>query len=172
MLQNDRYDDLNRMYRLLRQTGPAGLDEAKQGLIAHVRDTGRELVSDPERQKDPVAFVNRLLEEKDKYDRIVAKAFGGDKQFQNALNLAFEAFMNSNGRCPEFLSLFVDDKLRKGVKARRSRPPPRTCFRSRRLRPGSCAHSLRPSLVPGGARLAQFLAVLPRAPALSPPPGA
>lgn len=51
MLQQDRFDDLHRMYRLFKQTGPKGLEEAKQGLINHVRDTGKELVSDPERQK-------------------------------------------------------------------------------------------------------------------------
>ena len=36
---------------------------------AHLRETGRQLVQDPERIKDPVDFVERLLAEKDKYDR-------------------------------------------------------------------------------------------------------
>jgi cullin 3 len=36
---------------------------------AHLRATGKALVEDPERTKDPVDFVQRLLAEKDKYDR-------------------------------------------------------------------------------------------------------
>lgn len=41
---------------------------------------------DPERTKDPVEFVSRLLEERDKYERIVTSSFGDDKTFRNALN--------------------------------------------------------------------------------------
>lgn len=71
---------------------------------------------DPERTKDPVEFVQRLLAEKDKYAAIIAQSFGRDKAFQNALNQAFEHFINLNQRSPEFISLFMDDKLRKGLK--------------------------------------------------------
>ena len=35
----------------------------------HLKGTGRALITDPERTKDPVDFVLRLLHEKDKYDR-------------------------------------------------------------------------------------------------------
>ncbi len=73
---------------------------------------------DPETTKDPVEFVQRLLNEKDKYDAVIARSFGMDKSFQNSLNQAFEHFLNLNQRSPEFISLFMDDKLRKGLKAR------------------------------------------------------
>ena len=63
-------------------------------------------------------FVQRLLNEKDKYDAVIARSFGMDKSFQNSLNQAFEHFLNLNQRSPEFISLFMDDKLRKGLKAR------------------------------------------------------
>ena len=33
----------------------------------------------------------------------------------------FEHFLNLNGKSPEFLSLFIDDKLKKGVKGVGSR---------------------------------------------------
>ena len=65
-------------------------------------------------------FVQRLLNEKDKYDAVIARSFGMDKSFQNSLNQAFEHFLNLNQRSPEFISLFMDDKLRKGLKARLS----------------------------------------------------
>lgn len=61
-------------------------------------------------------FVQRLLDEKDKYDKIVSLAFVKDKSFQNALNSSFEYFINLKPRSPEYISLFVDDKLRKGLK--------------------------------------------------------
>lgn len=61
-------------------------------------------------------FVQCLLDEKDKYDKIISEAFSNDKTFQNALNSSSEYFINLNARSPEFISLFVNDKLRKGLK--------------------------------------------------------
>lgn len=46
-----------------------GLDLMRTVLGEHLKETGRALISDPERTKDPVDFVHRLLHEKDKYDR-------------------------------------------------------------------------------------------------------
>uniref|UniRef100_A0AB38Z7I0 Cullin family n=1 Tax=Paeonia suffruticosa TaxID=45171 RepID=A0AB38Z7I0_PAESU len=115
MLLDDKYEDLGRMYNLFRRV-PNGLSTIRDVMTSHIRDTGKQLVIDPERLKDPVEYVQRLLDEKDKYDRIVSSAFNNDKTFQNALNSSFEFFINLNPRSPEFISLFVDDKLRKGLK--------------------------------------------------------
>ena len=115
MLLNDKYDDLGRMYNLFRLV-PNGLFTIREVMTSHIRDTGKHLVTDPERLRDPVEFVQRLLDEKDKYDKIIGSSFNNDKTFQNALTSSFENFINLNPRSPEFISLFVDDKLRKGLK--------------------------------------------------------
>ncbi|OEL17322.1 Cullin-3A [Dichanthelium oligosanthes] len=115
MLVDDKYEDLGRMYALFRRV-PDGLSTIRDVMTSYLRETGKQLVTDPERLKDPVEFVQRLLNEKDKHDKIISVAFGNDKTFQNALNSSFEFFINLNNRSPEFISLYVDDKLRKGLK--------------------------------------------------------
>eukprot|EP00898_Chlorokybus_atmophyticus_P002087 jgi/Chlat1/287/Chrsp1S03176 len=115
LLKDDKYEDLARMYNLFRRV-PGGLQIIRDVMSSHLRDTGKQLVMEPDRQKEAVDFVQRLLDEKDKYDRTIQRAFNNDKTFQNALNQAFEYFINLNNRSPEFISLFVDDKLRKGLK--------------------------------------------------------
>ncbi|CAH8343344.1 unnamed protein product [Eruca vesicaria subsp. sativa] len=115
MLLNDNYEDLGRMYNLFRRV-TNGLATVRDVMTSHLREMGKQLVTDPEKSKDPVEFVQRLLDERDKYDKIITTAFGNDKTFQNALNSSFEYFINLNARSPEFISLFVDDKLRKGLK--------------------------------------------------------
>ncbi|XVE53253.1 hypothetical protein DITRI_Ditri02bG0189200 [Diplodiscus trichospermus] len=115
MLLDDKYEDLGRMYNLFKRV-PNGLSTIRDVMTSHLRETGKQLVTDAERLKDPVEFVQRLLDEKDKYDNIIGQAFSNDKTFQNALNSSFEYFINLNPRSPEFISLFVDDKLRKGLK--------------------------------------------------------
>ncbi|KAL6960751.1 Cullin-3A [Sarracenia purpurea var. burkii] len=115
MIMDDKYEDLGRMYSLFGRV-PNGLSTIRNVMTSHIRDTGKQLVTDPERLKDPVDFVQRLLNEKDKHSKIICLAFNNDKTFQNALNSSFEYFINLNPRSPEFISLFVDDKLRKGLK--------------------------------------------------------
>ena len=112
---DDKYEDLGRIYNLFRRVTD-GLLKIREVMTSHIRESGKQLVTDPERLKDPVEFVQRLLDEKDKYDKIINLAFNNDKSFQNALNSSFEYFINLNPRSPEFISLFVDDKLRKGLK--------------------------------------------------------
>jgi hypothetical protein len=68
LLQQDRYEDLARMYALFKRV-EGGLDLMRAMMGDHLKDNGRALVTDPERTKDPVDFVHKLLQEKDKYDR-------------------------------------------------------------------------------------------------------
>lgn len=68
LLQHNKYDDLARMYTLFKRVD-GGMDMMRNVMGAHLRVTGTALVQDPERTKDPVEFVQRLLTEKEKYDR-------------------------------------------------------------------------------------------------------
>lgn len=68
LLQQDQNEDLARMHTLFRRV-QGGHDLIRTILADHLRKTGRQLVEDPERNKDPVDFVQRLLAEKDKFDR-------------------------------------------------------------------------------------------------------
>ncbi|XP_022774482.1 cullin-3A-like [Durio zibethinus] len=115
MIVDDKYEDLGRMYCLFRRV-PNGLVLIKDVMTSYIRGTGKQLVTDTEKLKDPVDFVQLLLDLKDKHDKIITSAFSNDKTFQNALTSSFEYFINLNSRSPEFISLFVDDKLRKGLK--------------------------------------------------------
>jgi len=81
-----------------------------------VKETGKQIVTDPVNQNKQNSYVQALLNLKDKYDNILTKAFHNDKNFQHTLNQAFEYFINMNNRSPEFISLFIDEKLRKGLK--------------------------------------------------------
>jgi len=105
MFVDDKYEDLGRMYNLFRRVS-SGLSLVRDVMTSYIRDTGKQLVTDPDRIKDPVDYVQRLLDLKDKYDKVISMAFNNDKTFQNALNSSFEYFINLNARSPEFISLF------------------------------------------------------------------
>eukprot|EP01026_Neomeris_dumetosa_P019947 TRINITY_DN1804_c0_g1_i2.p1 TRINITY_DN1804_c0_g1~~TRINITY_DN1804_c0_g1_i2.p1 ORF type:complete len:732 (-),score=100.54 TRINITY_DN1804_c0_g1_i2:296-2491(-) len=114
-LKNDKIEDLNRMYSLFKCVED-GHKILKEEMGKHVFETGRLVIQEADGAKDPVEFVLKLLEMKDKYDKIIKQAFQSDRFFVQACTLAFEKFINLNQRSPEYISLFIDDKLRKGLK--------------------------------------------------------
>jgi len=66
--------------------------------------------------QNAISYVQNLLDLKDRYDDFLAKSFNNDKYFKQVISSDFEHFLNLNKRSPEYLSLFIDDKLKKGVK--------------------------------------------------------
>eukprot|EP00210_Caulerpa_lentillifera_P002107 g2022.t1 len=115
LLEGNKYEDLARMYNLFYKVN-GGLHLIKTTMAEHVKQCGNQLVNDPELVKDPIGYVLGLLQLREKYEEIIKWSFGDDKGFKNAVNLSFEQFINQNQRSPEFISLFIDDKLKKGHK--------------------------------------------------------
>ncbi|KAK9110873.1 hypothetical protein Scep_018392 [Stephania cephalantha] len=52
---DDKYEDLGRMYSLFRRV-PDVLSLIRDVMTSHIRDTGRQLVTDPEKSRNPVDF--------------------------------------------------------------------------------------------------------------------
>ena len=116
MLRDERIDDLRRMYDLFTRV-PHTLECLREAVCEHVKRTGRELVSDQERIKDPVEFVKGLLQMRDKYDRVVSDAFRAEKKAQKKLKEAFEDFINADSRCASYLVLYIHELLQSSLKA-------------------------------------------------------
>ncbi|RWS04386.1 cullin-3-A-like protein [Dinothrombium tinctorium] len=116
MLKNQKIDDLACMYKLFSRV-PQGLQAIISCVSAYLREQGKALVSEDEGGKgDAVSFVQSLLELKDRFDTFLHQSFNGDKEFLKMIAKDFEYFLNLNQKSPEYLSLFIDDKLKKGVK--------------------------------------------------------
>ncbi|KAE8221728.1 hypothetical protein CF319_g4955 [Tilletia indica] len=160
MLEEDKIDDLARMYRLFYRVaeGPAVL---KSGVKAYIGRKGRAIneaigassgagsganagndIDEPAGDEagarrgaaaagggggagsagnaGALAFkwVEDVLALKVKMDRILKDGFGDDKGCEASINEAFETFFNMNPRAPEFISLFLDENLKKGLKGK------------------------------------------------------
>lgn len=115
MLENDRYDDLQLMYTLMKRVN--GHTPMRDVLRAHVEGKGKAVVTNEEyiKSKDKT-FIQPVLDLKDKYDEILSKSFASDKDFRSTLSASYEAIINATARSPEFLSLYVDDRFRKHTK--------------------------------------------------------
>ncbi|KAL4810859.1 Cullin [Aspergillus unguis] len=65
-----------------------------------------------------IKWVDDILALKKKFDDIWTGAFQSDQVLQSAITGSFSNFINSTQRSSEFLSLFFDENLKKGVKGK------------------------------------------------------
>jgi cullin 3 len=117
MLNNDCIDDLKLLYGLLRRAHE-GIDVMTSSMSKYLRGRGEALVkvNETEGPVNPVNYIQNLLDLKDQFDHFLKNAFNDDKDFKNKIQADFEYFLNLNTKSPEFLSLYIDDKLKKGLK--------------------------------------------------------
>jgi len=130
MLKNDKTQDLACMYKLFGRV-PQGLKTMVDCISAYLREQGKALVVEPDAgdqpstssdpppatvSKNPITYIQALLDLKDRFDHFLHEAFSNDQLFKQMISRDFEYFLNLNAKSPEYLSLYIDDKLKKGVK--------------------------------------------------------
>ncbi|KAI2640787.1 putative cullulin 3 [Hypomontagnella submonticulosa] len=65
-----------------------------------------------------IKWVDDVLALKDKFDRLWSTCFAEDLVLQTELTKSFADFINSFSRSSEFVSLFIDDNLKRGIKGK------------------------------------------------------
>lgn len=120
MLKHQKTEDLNCMYKLFSRV-TEGLRTACECVSQFLREQGRSMVQEDNSATNAVHFVQNLLDLKDRFDNFLHYSFNDDKMFKQMIASDFEFFLNLNPKSPEYLSLFIDDKLKKGVKGVRFR---------------------------------------------------
>ena len=115
MLRDDKIEDLKRMYNLFGRVSN-GHSIMREFMSNYIKETGKAILMDEEKQKEHLTLIQTILDIKDKYDKLLLQAFQNDKLFLQSLNQSFEFFINLNPKSPEYISLFIDEKLKKGLK--------------------------------------------------------
>lgn len=147
MLDNDRLDDLGMIYDLSARVDPKK-EELKKAVQARIVDLGTELNNStnvivpppvipsapngdkadtedkapekPVNQQTTAAirWVDDVLRLKEKFDAVLEVAFQADQGLQTAFSRSFTNFINAFERSSEYLSLFFDENMKKGIKGK------------------------------------------------------
>ena len=148
MLDNDRLTELGMMYDLSARVDPEKIEltRAVQSRIVELGAEINRVASDtssvaPTRhsaaqsekeeggakpQEKPInqqtaaaiKWVDDVLQLKVKYDRVLEAAFQGDRILQTSITRSFSDFINDLQRSSEYLSLFFDENMKKGIKGK------------------------------------------------------
>jgi len=103
--------------------GRAINEESDEGSTVPVPQTDNKKPAEAASTKSTVVqmaikWMTDVLNLKDLCDRLLKNAWGGEVSLQVAINEALESFVNQNKRASEYISLFIDDHLKKGVKGK------------------------------------------------------
>ena len=134
-IDDDNYDILEKVYNLTE-----GIDSNKTILKTCLRsiviENGEELKeksqviipkgSDGKKAKKlsakenntqfAINYTKNFIECKKKYDKIIAEAFNNDIEMSREVESACTTFLNENNRIQEYLSLYIDDCIKKSLK--------------------------------------------------------
>lgn len=98
---------------------PAGTpaDDDKAGEKAEAaKAKPSQLTASAQQTAAAIKWVDDVLGLKDKFDGILSHCFQEDLPIQTALTKSFAEFINSFDRASEYVSLFIDDSLRRGIR--------------------------------------------------------
>lgn len=123
MLQNKAESQLRLVYDVLSLVEKA-LVPTIDIFRDYVSEQGLAIVTDENNEKDYMALVNGVIDLRVYYDNLLLTSFSkttkGNKirdiDFSKATKEAFDRVVNENNRFPEYLSLLLDKKLKKGKK--------------------------------------------------------
>uniref|UniRef100_A0A1B0FH51 Cullin family profile domain-containing protein n=1 Tax=Glossina morsitans morsitans TaxID=37546 RepID=A0A1B0FH51_GLOMM len=117
MIKNKMTKDLACMHKLFSRLEPEGIKVAIDTISSYFRAYGRSLVGDVAVGKmNAVTLVQNLINIKDEMDALLKYSFKRNKTIKKALLSDLEYIMHFNAKSPEHLSLFIDDKMKKGGK--------------------------------------------------------
>lgn len=135
-VDNDRFEELTLLFDLISRVSETH-DELKEMIHVRVLESGRTInlkavraQSSTTKQEGSnrankttisIQWVEDVLELKSKYDKIVKICFGRNKGIHSTIDNAFSIFVNEDTkdmRAAEFLSLFIDEHLKKSLKGK------------------------------------------------------
>lgn len=116
MLSRNMIDDLERMYMFFSRV-PNTLQLMRDAMSKLVQEIGTKIVQEQETLKNPTLFVQQILDTRAQFENYLQKPFKGDRNFSKVLKDALETVVTMDSRAAQYLSLYIDDLLRKQVKS-------------------------------------------------------
>ncbi|KAL6868544.1 Cullin [Trichoderma novae-zelandiae] len=145
MIDNDKVNDLSILYRLISRVDEekTALRDILQKRVVELGleienvlkntdfstaqgdgedggdgEKGKTLNPAAQQTAAAIKWVDDVLRLKDKFDYMLQECFQGDLVIQTALTKSFAEFINLFRRSSEYVSLFIDDNLKRGIRGK------------------------------------------------------
>ncbi|KAL1422584.1 hypothetical protein MTO96_021992 [Rhipicephalus appendiculatus] len=112
MLKNQMTDDLAQLFGFLKRV-PGGVKTLLDCVSKYLRNLGRSVVNE---HGDSVSLIPRVMELRDRFDHILQHSFNSEELARDMIAADFECILSHTRKSPEYLSAFIDDMMRKGIR--------------------------------------------------------
>lgn len=92
--------------------------EEGEGVEAGEKSKAQKQTASAKQTAAAIRWVDEVLRLKSKFDVMLEKCMNSDLILQTALTKSFSDFINIFSRCSEYVSLFIDDNLKRGIKGK------------------------------------------------------
>lgn len=99
-------------------TTSASADKEKTEREMDSAEKAKQLTGPARQTAAALKWVDDVLMLKDKFDRFLSECFDDDKILESAVTKSFSEFINLFARSSEFVSLFIDDNLKNGIRGK------------------------------------------------------
>uniref|UniRef100_A0AC35UAM8 CULLIN_2 domain-containing protein n=1 Tax=Rhabditophanes sp. KR3021 TaxID=114890 RepID=A0AC35UAM8_9BILA len=124
LLKNNKLQDLENMYNLIKGV-PTGTSNMIACISEYVKETGSNFMRsfdlvDPSSPGSltPMKLIDSLMGLRDRCDAFLEQSFSNDDEIKKNLQEDFEYFLNLSKKTPEYLSLFIDEQMKKNIRER------------------------------------------------------
>ncbi|KAL2001767.1 hypothetical protein VTN02DRAFT_1291 [Thermoascus thermophilus] len=116
-------DEINAAAKALAQAPPTAASKPDKDKPDEANGEGKKKADEKEKPVNQqtaaaIKWVDDILHLKKKFDDVWEKAFASDQGMQSSITNSFSDFINTNARSSEYLSLFFDENLKKGIKGK------------------------------------------------------
>ncbi|KAH7968275.1 hypothetical protein HPB52_007308 [Rhipicephalus sanguineus] len=112
MLKNQMADDLARLFQFLKRV-QGGARTLLDCVSKYLRNIGRSVVNE---HGDSVSLIPRVMELRGRFDHILQHSFNNEELARDMITTDFECILSYTRKSPEYLSAFIDDMMRKGIR--------------------------------------------------------
>ncbi len=117
MFRARKADELKNLFVLLSKR-PTTLHLINEKLGQYIEFRGKAIVNDRENVRDPIVFINKLLDLKREIDTMIVDSFGNYAPYVETRDKSFVSFLNESLYTPSFLAEYVDMLMRQGLKGK------------------------------------------------------
>jgi len=117
LLREKRFQDLKKLYQLF-TIRPKCHMHIYNKLGPYIETAGKTIIEDKETLKDPIQFINRILEFKKEIDQLVHVSFESNINCVQARDRSLANVLNDCSYTPSFLGEHVDMLMTKGLKGK------------------------------------------------------
>lgn len=118
-LVTDNFEDAKELLNIIILEKGIEINQTSKEAMSNIRSgKGKSRAESSNPTSIAIQWVEEVMSLKDKYDKILTQCYGNNTDLRASVESSFSQFVNQMPKVSEYLSLFVDDNMKKSLKGK------------------------------------------------------